>query len=313
MRTALAGTLLTTLLAVSLAACGASKPDPYDLLLKATSADWGAVQIEFGFSGGSGSEAIEIDRSAIRLILDPDAGKGSLHLALPIDALDLGVMAAQLGIRGDTIDFDAVYDGSALYARSPLLGALITFAYASSGELPSGDLSGWLRLGTADDYAALFEAAAPSSGPAASVGLPDAKTLKRELEANGVVVVYVGSEQRGGLEAHHLRATVDLAKLAEHEAFDSLDRAQIAQLEDLAKTMRTSAEVWLAASDSRLIEVVMSATNKTDPSDTFEFVIALSEPPAGTSFEAPDRFVDIPVAELAGLLMQLLGQYMLTG
>jgi hypothetical protein len=306
-------TLLLAAVTVALvASCSGTSQntDPYDLARKAMDADWARVQVEVGLSATSGSDTFTIEKSAIRLVVDSTAGKGSFHLALPAEQLGMDALTrAQLGITGDTIDVDILYDGAALYAKSSMLGFILTLLYAQAGGPPAGDLTGWLRLGTADDFETLFQdtagSAVPSLEPVASI---DAKTLKEDLEANGIVLTFAASEQKNGVDANHLTATIDLEKLVQNDAFDSLDRTQLDQISALAKEMTLTGDLWIDKASNRIVELDVHAVATGQDAGTIDVTVTLSEPAAGTSFDAPASYVDIPVEELFTLLMGLMGQ-----
>lgn len=311
-------TLLLALVTVTLlAGCGAAgqNTDPYDLVRRATDAGWDRVQVEMGLSVTAGGETITIDKSAFRIVVDSEASKVSIHLAMPVKQLGADPLALQqLGISGDTLDFDALYDGSAFYAKSPLLTFLVNFAYAQEGEPPAGDLAGWLRLGTAAAFERLAQgmggSAAPSVLPRASL---DTKTLKEQLENIGVVLSFVATEQRNGLEANHLRATFDLEKLVQSEAFDSLNRTQRDQITALKDQLTMTVDLWTGRANDRIAEIDLHGVLTGQTAGTFDLLMTFAEPAPGTSFDPPASYVDIPIDELYELLMKLVRQNMLMG
>src|SRR3954454_19319598 len=143
--------LLTAAVVVLLVAgCGnsATSSDPYQLVLQTRDAKQDQVQIDFGASLTSTGTTVTLDPGAIRIVIDTTAGKGSFHMSLPAAALKLSAAdLAQVGITGSTIDADVLWDGQALYAKSPILGTVLQLFGAQGGvTIPSGDLTGWLKL-----------------------------------------------------------------------------------------------------------------------------------------------------------------------
>jgi hypothetical protein len=128
-----------------------STADPYELLSKAMNADRYPVQVNFGMSATADDTAMSIDPASIGVVIDEGAGSGAVHVSIAAD--DLGLDPAdldELGVTGDSIDLDVVWNGDAAYARIPILGSVLEMALAGTGGLPSGDLTVWLRLGTAE-------------------------------------------------------------------------------------------------------------------------------------------------------------------
>jgi hypothetical protein len=309
------GVLLVLVMLVA-AACGASATpspaDAYQAAARAIKAPMDQIKIQVGVASTGGTTDISIDPGAIQLVLDTKAGKANVHLSLPVAAL--GSDATQLlalGLTGDTLDLDLIYDGSALYAKSPLAATLLPLLSAQSGSPITGDLTGWLRLGTADDFASLADlfGATASGAPNASAAPSDLANLdpgqlKTELENAGVVITYVGTENRNGVDSDHLTLTVDPAKLASSPLTSELPGSQLGQIQDLTSGDTLSADVWLDQSDGRLNEADLhigsSDGSKTD-------VTILVSVPDSTAFDAPSDYTDVPVMPLLTTLMQTFG------
>jgi hypothetical protein len=118
--------ILAAFAAVVLAACAGAPTrtvtDPYAVVQRALQTPWHQVQVNVGASVKSGGATVSLDPTAIQVVVDNDAGKGSVHVSLPTAALGIdAVTAGELGVTGSTLDVDALYDGSALYAKSPVL------------------------------------------------------------------------------------------------------------------------------------------------------------------------------------------------
>jgi hypothetical protein len=119
--------------------------DPYQLLEASLATGWDPVQVNVGFQLSAPGSSVTIDRSAIGAVLDTTNGAGAIHVSLP--ASDLGLSRAQLrtmGIDASSIQLDMVFDGDALYAKSPLLAAGMKELLGA--DTPEGDLTGWLRI-----------------------------------------------------------------------------------------------------------------------------------------------------------------------
>ncbi len=161
--------------AIGLLAACSSQPastDPYQVVDQATHATYGdLVQANLGVDV-TGSQAVHVDPSAMQLVVDTKSGKADLAVSVSLDALQVDAATrAQLGLTGSTLDLDVRYDGTALYTKSPLLAPMLTALVAGSGSTP-GDYSGWVRLGTTAELAALAGGLVPqvSLPPLASAG-----------------------------------------------------------------------------------------------------------------------------------------------
>ena len=240
-------------LALVVAACGAATPsapaaaaDAYTSASKVFDAPLDRVKINVGVTA-SGEQAIDIKPEAIELVIDQATGKGSVHLSIPSKAL--GSDAAALGALGggDTIDVDALFDGKGLYVKSPLAATLLPFLAMQGMQLPSGDLSGWLKLGTAEELSGItgMMSGMPesSSNPANELKDLDPAALKQHLEDAGVTVTVVGREQRNGVDSDHLLLNVDLKKLEASDLAGKLPTDQVPGLGDAAASGTLSADV----------------------------------------------------------------------
>ncbi len=303
------------------AACGASATpsptplptpaDAYQAVSRAFQAPMDQIEVQIGVQSSGGGNDISIDPSAIRIVVDTKAGKANVHLSLPVAALGSDATQLQaLGVTGDTLDLDVIYDGQALYAKSPLAATLIPLLTAQSGQPITGDLTGWLRLGTADDFAGLADSfgATSSSAPDASaapspLGNLDPEQLKSELQSSGVTLTYVGSESHNGVDSDHLTATVDPSKLATGP-LSNVVPSQLGQIGNMAGGDTLAADVWLDRSDGRLNELDLHVTS-SDGSKTD--VTILVSVPDSASFDAPSPVTDVPIVPMLSTLMQTFG------
>ncbi|NJD26877.1 MAG: hypothetical protein FIA92_01100 [Chloroflexi bacterium] len=304
--------VLVAVLAAMVAACGgqaAVTNDPYELVHRAQSATWERVQVDVGINV-SGPETISIDPSAMRFAIDTTAGKANIHVAFPIAALgDAASEIRALGITGDTLDIDVIFDGEALYAKSAALGNVFAALMVQAGEIPSGDMTGWLQLLSKADLESLGSLGGGLSPVPVPDDLPipsgaDVGTIKTSLEEMGITLTYVGTGSRNGVDADHVSVAVDLAKLAESEFVKGMDSGDL----DLDPSDGTlSGDLWFERSNGRLIGVDIHAASTTDTTEKADITINLHDPDAGVSFDAPASFVEVPLMELISSFMGGLG------
>ncbi|HET7829098.1 MAG TPA: hypothetical protein VFL03_06045 [Candidatus Limnocylindrales bacterium] len=297
-------------LTLVVAACGAATPsapaatDAYQVTSKVFDAPLDRVKVNVGVTT-TGSEAIEIKPDAIQLIVDTKAGKGSVHLSLPSKAL--GSEGASLGALGggDTIDIDAVFDGQGLYVKSPLAATVLPLLAMQGVQVPTGDLTGWLKLGTAEELGGLMGAIGDAKASADPGDLKNLspEDLKKQLEDAGVTVTVVGREQRNGVDSDHLLLNVDLKKLEASDLGKQVPSDQLGALGGAAANGTLTADVWLDAANGRPNEIALHAA---DGSDKAEIQVLISDP-GDVSLDAPASFLEIPVAPLLAPLMQSFG------
>jgi hypothetical protein len=297
--------------ALIVAGCSAATPsapaatDAYQVTSKVFDAPMDRVKVNVGVTT-TGSDAVQIKPDAIQLIVDTKAGKGSVHLSLPAKAL--GSQGASLGALGggDTIDVDALFDGQGLYVKSPLAATLLPLLATQGVQVPSGDLAGWLKLGTAQELSGFLGAmgsAQASADPGALKDMDPAE-LKQKLEDAGVTVTVVGREQRNGVDSDHLLLNVDLKKLEASNLAKELPAGQLGgALGSAASSGTLSADVWLDAANGRPNEIALHAA---DGSDTAEIQVLISDP-GDVTLDAPASFVEVPLAPLLMPLMQNFG------
>jgi hypothetical protein len=309
------------LLSLLIAACGggsatptpAAVTDPSEIVARAVAAPMDQVEVKVGIkTSGSTSGDISIDPDSLVVTIDSQAGKGSFHLSLPASALGSDAsMLGVLGATGDTIDLDVLYDGQAVYAKSPLAATLLPLLMAQSGQTISGDLTGWLRLGTADDFAALGGTLGvlPGASPGASAvpeALPslDPQQLQADLAASGVTLTYAGTESHNGVDADHLTMTIDGQKLASGPLASDMPSIGSSQLQDLANAGTLTADAWFDHSTGRVMEIDLNGTDNSGA--TFAVTILVSTP-SSTSLDAPSSYTDVPIGPLLQTLMQSFG------
>lgn len=287
---------------------GCSSPaasDPYEAITASATTAWDPLQINIGIQGNGGGSLVSIDPSDIGVLIDSAAGKGAVHVAIPASTLGMDASAiASLGAKGSSIDFDLVYDGNALFVRSPIVGQMLPLLLA--GDLPKGDLSGWLRLGTVAELATLGGA---FGGVAPAVPAPTATgtSLKDVLDAMGVTLTTVGSENHGGVATQHLRATVDASKLLANPAFGALNSMQQSQMRNALNSSSITGDVWVDPVKHHVVEIDLHVADKTQASQTATISLQFHDPDGTIATTTPTTHVDIPAKTLLTDLMKLVG------
>lgn len=307
---------------VVLAACSSTpaQTDPYQVVTDATHASYGnLVQLNLGLDGTSSGQSVHVDPSAIRLIVDTKAGKADFAVSLPLDSLQIDAATrAQLGLTGSTLDLEVLYDGAALYAKSPVLQPLLTALLMQTGTTP-GDLSGWVKLGTAQELAALGASIIPqasmvpsvSGAPAASV---DAATMKTDLENAGITLTYVGQEQRGGQKVDHISATFDSSKLQNSPVASDVPSAQLSQVEGALAQFDMTPDLWFAADTHQLTEVDLKLTPKAGSASPaasgmspVSLTLLVSTPADDRALQTPSNATSVSIGPIIQSLLQSFG------
>ncbi len=296
--------------AIVLVGCGGNTPltDPYQIVDKATNATYDVVQVNVGVAA-TGSTPLTIDPKSIQLTVDHKNGKAEFKVSLPVAQLGADAASlAQLGITGSTLDLDVIYDGQALYANGPVLTSLLTLLMSQSGTSP-GNLSGWLRLGTAAEFAAmagqLAPSAMPSIGPVAS---HDAASIKKGLDDVGITLTYVGAEKKSGIDTAHLSVAVDVSKLTSSPAFNDVPSSQSATVKAALQQVGLAGDVWIDSSSYRLVELDVHVTPKGGSSDKVDLTILVTQPTDTSGLAAPSPYTTVPLSQLVTQLMKSFGQ-----
>ncbi len=303
---------LLLVLSALLAACSsaATTTDPYQIVTGSMKATWSPVQVNVGFDAKDGATSVSIDPSAFGFVVDKDAGTGALHVSVPIGALGLDAsMLGGFGITGSTLDVDVLYDGQALYGRSPVFAKLLTMIL-QPGDLPTGDLSGWLRLGTKEDLAGLAGGAA-AGGEVPSFAIPsagDAGGLKAALENAGVTLSGGSVEKHDGADAYHLKVAIDGTKLLANKAFDAISRAQTDQMTTALQAVTLSGDLWIDKASSHIVEFDGHVVATKDATQAANLTVKFGSPDGTIPTTAPSTFVAIPIKTIVGNVMTLIGQ-----
>ncbi|HJP89122.1 MAG TPA: hypothetical protein VJ850_08820 [Candidatus Limnocylindrales bacterium] len=316
--------LLAAALGVAAAGCGSGQPaNPYVTLDRAISVGWQQVmlnlgvsidvpaqQIDQGFS--TNPTSIHIDPSMLQATVDTQTGRWQVATSIPLAAL--GVTPQQVGPFGlafQSVDVQVLFDGTAVYAKSPLLPLLLQGGLGGGAPI-DGDLTGWVKLGTAAELAKVtdqgmlpglfgFGAIGGAAGglPLPSAGSPEA--LQSIVEDFGIALAAAGRESTDGLETDHLTATLNLAKLAESRTLATMTgmgKDQLQGVFDAAKQVTVTADLWADVSSGRARTIRLDFRTLSAPITTITVVLQLKEPAAGTTFDAPATFTDVPLLQL---------------
>ena len=301
----LAGALVAVIVVV-LAGCNnaPAASDPYQVLYDANGKR-DTVQVNVGLSAQGGDTPLTLDPSAIKIVVDSNAGKGLVHVALPVAQLQIDAATlGQLGITGDTLDLDVLWDGDALYAKAPALKSFVQLLLLQAGQTVTGDLGGWLRLATKSEFEALAGVAGggvtPSIAPVPSAA--SAADLKSKAEAAGVVLTLAGGEQHAGVDANHITFTLDWKKFAQSDFMKGAEASQAQTFLAAMDGVTLTGDVWVDKGAKRVVGVDIHGAKD---SEKFDMTITAKAPDAGTSFDAPADAVNVP---LMGMVTQLLSQ-----
>jgi hypothetical protein len=307
--------------AIAIAGCAPGETqNPYAVVDRAIVAGWDRVEVHVGFSIDIpaqandgfpvGATSINVDPRSLGFALDGESGRWRLTVALPLDTLGvdeqiLGMMAPGI----DSIDLDLLFDGASVFVRSPLLPLVLEGAMAGLGEAPEGDMTGWVRLGGSEALLALggvvpMPLTLPNGGQMPTLSLPspgDLAALEQFLGDLGVAATYVGAEDADGLNTHHLKATLNLARLAESRELARITgfgREQLQGIFDASKEVTVAADVWIDRDTGRLATIRIDAATLDAPSTRVSLIVQLTEPGAGMTFEAPATFAELDLAAL---------------
>lgn len=235
----------------------AAPPDAYQQLTTSMKTTWNPIQVNVGLTVTAAGQTVTLDPADIAIVIDAAGGKGAVHISLP--ASDLGIPDSallQLGIDGDSIEFDMVYAGDALYARSAMFKPVLKLVLGPAGKLPAGDLTGWLKLGTKDELAALTAISGSGAMPSVVPSSDENAATKASLEAAGITLTIVGTEKRNGADLQHLKVAVDMAKLATNPSFlaGAGGGAQAAQTAAMVKALSFTGDLWMDPTTHRIVE-----------------------------------------------------------
>jgi hypothetical protein len=314
---------LAAALAAALAVLGCSPaasptppPDAQSVLQAAAKATYPAkLEITVGGSLTSGGSTTTLPDNLLVIDLDTSAGAGSVHLQVPTSALgsDGASTLAQLGVTGDSLTVDVLYDGSALYAKSPALPALVSelSMLAPGTQLPTLAPDSWARLideATIKQLMASAGSAVESAAPSASI---DTSDMQAVLDEVGATLTLEAQATGPAGPASDVRLTIDPAKLkaymtAHPEQFPTTQLQTLSALDSLTSI---TADVLVDVATSRVVQITLAASGTSNgDTGTVAVKIGIAEAPASVSFTAPSNAVDLPLAQILGpMLSSFLG------
>jgi hypothetical protein len=289
-------------------------PDAPSVLAAASKASYPSkLEITVGGSFTSAGATTALPDKLLTIDVDTAAGTGSVHLAIPVSLLgaDGAALTKQLGVTGDSITFDALYDGTAIYAKSPAMPFLVSqLAMLAAGvTLPTLTADTWAKLidaATLKQLASSATGAVASAAPAASAATTDVKAVLDQVGAS----LTLGAQTTGaGGPANDVKLTVDPVKLqaymvAHPEQFPS---TQLSTISALGTLTSISADVLVDVATSRLEQASFSIGVSQNGSDvSFTAKVGIAEAPAGVSFATPSGAVDVPLVTIVAPLIQSL-------
>jgi hypothetical protein len=299
-----------TALAVAGCGGGTTPSDPYELIVQSTKTGWSPVQVNVGMTATASGDSVTFDPADLAIVIDTAAGKGAFHLSLPVAGLRIPASAlAELGVTGDSIDLDIVEDGQALYAKSPLFRPMIQMLMGRAGNVPAGDLAGWLKLGTNAELVA-FAAMAGGAVPAPSASAPadNAASLKSYLDGAGVTLTLAGTEKHGGVDAQHVKVAIDSAKLAANPNVRMGARAGAggADIDAMMKELSLSGDLWIDGGSKHIVEIDVHISQTSGGSATAEMAVTAHDPDGSVSLDAPSSSVDVPLQPLVSRVLEMM-------
>jgi len=261
-------------------------------------------------SAGVASETVVLDPKDIAMVVDAAAAKFALHISLP--ATGLGIPAAaldQLGIDGDSLDFDTIYAGDALYARSAFFRPMLRLILGPTGKIPAGDLGGWLKLGTKEELAALSALSGGASGmPSFAPPSTGAEASRASFEAAGITLSSAPTEKHNGIDAQHIKIALDLTKLTTNPAFIAGAGPQSGQAIAMMKALTFSGDLWLDPATNRVFEADGHVASTNDATAVGDVTVTARDPDGSVSLDPPTSSVDVPIATLITEMMRLIGK-----
>ena len=312
------GLAIAALLAV--AGCGGANPDPYAVLDQARTANYDRIQVRVGLTAEVAAQtdpntgvqttatSMNIDPSWITAAADIPTGRWQVRLAVPLDAVGMGNLGP-FGLPFDSVDLEALSDGTDLYVQSPLL----PMAFQGVGGSPiQGDLTGWVRLGTVEALAPLGGSMFFPFGIGEAPALPaldflpapgDAAALKTFLTELATTVEYAGTETIDGADLVHLKGGVNIVKLIQSQQFmtiTGMGRGQFEGIAEMEGKLGISTDIWVNKASGRLTSLRIEGTSIQAPVGTIVLTLHIAEPGPEITFAAPATFTDLDLDELIG-------------
>jgi hypothetical protein len=315
---------LAVALVLVLAGCGGGNPDPYAVVDQARTASYERIQLNLGFTVEVAAQtdpnfpefqmpatSINVDPSWILAAAETTTGRFYLRLALPLDALGMGNQGMPFGVPFESIDLEVVNDGTDLYVKSPLLPMMLQGMPTGGVDGPTlADLSGWVRLGSAEGIGALvpmmFGMGLPGVPASVTDVLPapgDIDALRSLLTELGATIEFVGTESIDGADQLHLKGGLNIVTLVQSERFLSLTgmpRDAIQGIVDQEGNVGVAADIWVNKASGRLSTLRLEVTSLANPVANAAITLRIAEPGPDITFAAPATFADVNLMELLG-------------
>jgi len=292
----------------------AAPPDPYEQLTTSMKTTWNPIQVNLGMALTVAGKTVTLDPKDIAMVVDTAGAKFGLHVSLPASGLGIPASAmSQLGIEGDSLDFDAVYVDDAIYARSALFKPMLKMILGPTNKVPVGDLTGWLKFGTKDELMALgaLSGAArgmPSLPPRSGGDGSTPAAVKASLEAAGITLTIAGTEMHNGSDARHLKMAVDLEKLAANPDFLAGAGPQAGPMLAAMRSVSFAGDLWIDPASNRIVEGDLHMASTKDRTEVGDFTVTAHDPDGSVSIVAPASSVDVPLGTLITEMMKLIGK-----
>lgn len=290
----------------------AAPANPYDQLTTSMKTAWSPVQVNVGLTVTAAGQTVTLDPKDLAFVVDEAAQTFALHVSIPTMGFGIPDSAlSALGIDGDTVDFDVLYAADALYARGAFLKPVLKSILGPVGKLPAGDLTGWLKLGTKEELAALSALERSATGmPSASQSPLDAGLLRASLDEIGISLTTVGVEAHNGTNAQHLKIAFDMAKLAANPSFVAGAGGNTAQVAAMAKAISVSGDVWIDGGSNRVVEsdLHVSTTADAPAVAVADVTVTARDPDGSVSLAPPASSIAVPIGTLISQVMKMIGK-----
>jgi hypothetical protein len=290
----------------------AAPANPYDQLTTSLKTAWSPVQVNVGLTVTAAGQTVTLDPKDLAFVVDEAAQTFALHVSIPTMGFGIPDSAlSALGIDGDTVDFDVLYAADALYAKGAFLKPVLKSILGPVGKLPAGDLTGWLKLGTKEELAALSALERSATGmPSASQSPLDAGALRTSLDEIGLSLTTVGVEAHNGTNAQHLKIAFDMAKLAANPSFVAGAGGNTAQVAAMAKAISVSGDVWIDGGSNRVVEsdLHVSTTADAPAVAVADVTVTARDPDGSVSLAPPASSIAVPIGTLISQVMKMIGK-----
>jgi hypothetical protein len=304
--------LIASAILVGACTSPASPATAYDQLTTSLKTAWSPIQVNLGLTVTAEGKTVTLDPKDMAFVVDEAGQSFALHASIP--ALGFGIpdsAMSELGITGDSVDFDVLYASDALFVRGAFLKSMLKSILGPVGKLPAGDLTGWLKLGTKEELAALSALERSATGtPGSSPSPLDAGTLKASLDEAGVSLTIAGVEAHNGANAQHLRIAIDMARLAANPSFVAGTGASPAQVAAMAKTITVSGDIWIDQASNRVLESDLHVATTADAAalGVADVTVTARDPDGSVSLVPPGSSIDVPLGTLITQAMKMMGK-----